>query len=89
MKAKGKNHLGAFKVMIAIEALQECETLSELSKKIGLYSNQISRWKKEFLERTPQIFKMSVAHLVGESLLDGSISFILLINKNKLNYEIL
>jgi len=60
MKAKGQKHLGAVKVKIAIEALQEYETLSELSKKNGLHSNQIFRWKKEFLERAPQIFKMSL-----------------------------
>jgi amino acid transporter len=79
MKAKEQKHLGAFKVKIAIEALQEYETLRELSRKIGLHSNQIFRWKKEFLEQAPQIIKMSVAHRVGESLLDGSLSFILLL----------
>ena len=61
MKAKRQKHSGAFKAKVAIEALQERETLSELSKKFGLHPNQISRWKKEFLERAPQIFEKSVS----------------------------
>lgn len=36
--------------------MQEREILSELSKKYGTHPNQITRWKKEFLERAPQLF---------------------------------
>jgi transposase len=57
MKAKRQKHSGAFKAKVAIEALQERETLSELSKKFGIHPNQITRWKKEFLERAPQLFE--------------------------------
>ena len=55
MKAKRQKHSGAFKAKVAIEALQERESLSELSKKYGIHPNMITRWKKEFLERAPQI----------------------------------
>ena len=57
MKAKRQKHSGTFKSKVAIEALQERETLSELSKKYGIHPNQITRWKKEFLERAPQLFE--------------------------------
>jgi len=57
MKSKRQKHTGAFKAKVAIEALQERETLSELSKKYGIHPNMITRWKKEFLERTPQLFE--------------------------------
>jgi transposase len=57
MKAKRQKHSGAFKAKLAIEALQERETLAELSKKYGIHPNQITRWKKEFLERAPQLFE--------------------------------
>jgi transposase len=67
MKAKRQKHSGAFKAKVAIEALQERETLSELSKKFGLHPNQISRWKKEFLERAPQIFDKSVSEEKDDS----------------------
>jgi transposase-like protein len=56
MKSKRQKHSGAFKAKVAIEALQERETLSELSKKFGIHPNMITRWKKEFLERVPQLF---------------------------------
>jgi len=57
MKAKRQKHSGAFKAKVAIEAIQERETLAELSKKYGIHPNQITRWKKEFLERAPQLFE--------------------------------
>lgn len=57
MKAKRQKHSGAFKAKVAIEALQERETLSELSKRYGIHPNQIARWKREFLERAPEIFE--------------------------------
>jgi len=42
---------------VTIEALQERETLAELSKMYGVHPNQITRWNKEFLERAPQLFE--------------------------------
>jgi transposase len=57
MKSKRQKHSGAFKAKVAIEALQERETLGELSKKYGIHPNMITRWKKEFLERAPQLFE--------------------------------
>jgi transposase len=70
MKAKRQKHSGAFKAKVAIEALQERETLSELSKKFGLHPNKISRWKKEFLDRAPQIFEKSVSENKDDTDLD-------------------
>lgn len=57
MKSKRQKHSGAFKAKVAIEALQERESLSELSKKYGIHPTMISRWKKEFLERAPELFE--------------------------------
>jgi len=57
MKAKRQKHSGAFKAKVAIEAIQERESLAELSQKYGIHPNQITRWKKEFLERAPQLFE--------------------------------
>ncbi len=57
MKSKRQKHTGAFKAKVAIEALQERESLSELAKKYGIHPNMITRWKREFLERAPQLFE--------------------------------
>ena len=70
MRAKRQKHSGAFKAKVAIEALQERETLTELSKKFGIHPNQISRWKKEFLERAPEIFDKSVSEKADDTELD-------------------
>ena len=41
---------------MAIEALQEQESFSELSVKYGIHPNMISHWKKEFVDRAPELF---------------------------------
>lgn len=51
-----KRHSAAFKAQVALGALKERETLSELSKRFGVHSAQISQWKQEFLSRSSEIF---------------------------------
>jgi transposase len=50
--------------------LQERESLSELAKKYDVHPNMISRWKKEFLERAPEIFEKSTADKKEDTDLD-------------------
>jgi len=45
-----------FKAKVALEALKEEKTLSELSVQYGVNPNVISRWKREVLENLPEIF---------------------------------
>lgn len=56
MKQKRRKFSGAFKAKVAIEALKERETLAELSKRFEVHPNMISKWKQEFLEKSPCIF---------------------------------
>ena len=57
MKSKRRKFSATFKARVAIEALKERETLSELSRKYELHPNIISKWKKEFLDKADQVFE--------------------------------
>ena len=48
-----------FKSRVALEALREESTLSELSKKYNIHPNQISHWKKQAIEGFNDIFSSS------------------------------
>jgi transposase len=48
-----------FKSRVALEALREESTLSELSKKYNIHPNQISHWKKQAIEGLKDTFSSS------------------------------
>jgi transposase-like protein len=56
MKATRRKFTAAFKAEVAIEAIRERHTLAELSRKYGVHPNMINKWKKEFLDRSAEIF---------------------------------
>ena len=46
-----------FKAKVAMEALQEKLTLSELSKKYEIHPNLITKWKNQLKEQSSSVFK--------------------------------
>ena len=56
MKKERRKFTAAFKSKVAIDAIRENQTLHELASKHGIHQNQISTWKKEFLEKSEFIF---------------------------------
>ncbi len=46
-----------FKTKVALEALKERKTLSELARQFDLHPQQIRKWKREFLEGAEAIFE--------------------------------
>ncbi len=51
-----KRYSAKFKSKVALEAIKEQKTLSELSNKFQLHPNQISQWKKQLLDEAQNIF---------------------------------
>jgi transposase len=57
MKKQRRKFTAAFKAQVAIEALKERQTLSELAVRFDVHPNQISTWKQEFLSKAEQVFE--------------------------------
>ncbi|MGE4542010.1 MAG: transposase [Bacteroidales bacterium] len=60
MNKSRRKHSAAFKAELAIAAIKERETLSELSSRYGIHPTVISTWKNEFLKRSEELFSKSV-----------------------------
>ena len=56
MRKTRRKFTSEFKSKVAIEALKERYSLSELSERFELHPNQISQWKQEFLEKSKDVF---------------------------------
>ena len=56
MKRKRRHFSPSFKAKVALEALKERQTISQLAEQYELHPNQISAWKKEFLENADKAF---------------------------------
>ncbi len=67
MRKERRKFSASFKAKVAIEAIKEDKTLQELASKHGLHSNQISAWKKEFLEKSELIFSKESDLKIDES----------------------
>jgi transposase-like protein len=48
-----------FKAKVALEAVKGRLTINQIAKQFEVHPNQISKWKKQFLESLPQIFDNS------------------------------
>lgn len=56
MAKQRKSRDGVFKARVALEAIRERETVSQLSKRYGVHSTQIHQWKKRLIDSSSEIF---------------------------------
>jgi transposase len=60
MRKERRTLTGAFKAKVALEALQEKKTITQLAAEYEVHANQISAWKKQLLENSSHIFEQPV-----------------------------
>lgn len=57
MGKRRKRHESGYKAKVALEAVRERKTVSELSSQFSVHSSQIQAWKRILLERAPELFE--------------------------------
>ena len=67
MSGQRKTHSVSFKAKVAIAALREQETVSQLSSRHGVHSSQIHQWKRLVLEGAEGLFSPAGRPKKGES----------------------
>lgn len=56
MKRIRKNHSSAFKAKVALEAIKEQHSLSDLAERFQVHRNQVALWKKHLQDHAEGIF---------------------------------
>lgn len=54
---KRRKLTSAFKTKVVLEALKERNTLAELAQKFEITPQQISAWKRDFLDNADKVFE--------------------------------
>lgn len=55
--SKRKQYSPEVKLSAVLEVLREEQTVNEIAAKYEVHPNMLSRWKQEFLEKAPEVFK--------------------------------
>ena len=55
-KTKRKRYAAEFKAKVALEAIKAEHTLSELASRFKVHPNQVGQWKRQLIERAPELF---------------------------------
>ena len=56
MTKKRKKYSSQFKFKVALEAVKGVQTINEIASKHKVHPNQVSTWKKRFLEEGETVF---------------------------------
>jgi len=56
MKQGRKNHSPSFKAKVALEAVKGEGTTLELASRFGVHPAQVRTWKRELLEKAPEVW---------------------------------
>ena len=62
MSRKRRSFSAQFKFKVALEAVKEIKTLSELASEHSVHPNQITRWKQQLIKEGSEIFSHHSKH---------------------------
>ena len=54
--AKRKRYDSTFKANVALEAIKDHKTISQIASEYGIHPNQVTHWKKQLLSEVADIF---------------------------------
>ena len=55
-KKKGKRYTGRFKFQVVMEVLSKEKNIGQVARAYGVHPITLGQWKKDFLERGPEVF---------------------------------
>ena len=56
MKQQRKTFSAEFKTKVALEALKERKTISEIASEYQVHASQVTAWKAQLIENMPNVF---------------------------------
>ncbi len=57
---KRRRFTAEFKARVVLEMLTEQKSAAQASREYGIKDSVLSRWKQEFIERSPQLFEQGI-----------------------------
>ena len=67
MKQRNRKRFDAvFKARVAVEALQERESLAQLGKRHGIHPVQVGQWRRQLVDRAPAAFETNTSRDVEQ-----------------------
>lgn len=66
MRENRNRYTPQFKANVAIEALQNTKTHREIAEEFDIHPGMVGKWKKQVIERLPEIFNKSNLTVINE-----------------------
>jgi putative transposase len=64
--SRRKQHSNETKLKVVLEVLREEQTVNEIAGRYGIHPNMVGRWRQEFIEKAPEIFKRGMSNAEKE-----------------------
>lgn len=70
-KRQQKKYSASFKAQVALAAIQNQMTMSEIIEKFGVSKTIIYKWKEEFLSKSASVFEKSEEAKTDQKMIDN------------------